>query len=335
MSQERVFPWGRNDPTVAQRAVVALIIGLAAAAMHYIRPGPSGPSDFTALWHGAKLLLAGNDPYSMIGPGKTINLPSPLYYPAPALVAVVPLTMLPQEVASAAFVFLSSALLAFGATRDGWQLLPIFPSVAFMTSARLGQWSIIMTAVLFLPPLAFLAAAKPQASLPVLASATKRSTWLAALAGGFVLIAVSLILFPAWPLAWWSLLGKSEYFSPPLFTLRGLPIALVLIRWRRPEAWLVLIAACLPQTWYPYNGLILLAIARTFMEASLLSLTASVGGLAAYAFLPGEWRSQERRLAFQSILIAFSYLPATIAVLRRPNVGPGPLWIRYFARSDR
>lgn len=328
MSERPVFPWGSNNPTVRQRAIAALFIAVAAAAMHYFGPSPSGPSDFTALWHGARALLERADPYALIGPGKSIDLSSPLYYPAPALVAVAPLTILRQEIASTLFVSVSAWLLAFGATRNGWQLLPLFPSVAFMTSARLGQWSIIMTAALFIPQLAFLSAAKPQASLPVLASSERKTTWIAAVAGAIVLCGLSFFLFPGWPSSWIHGLRQSEYFTPPLFTLAGIPIALVLLKWRRSEAWLVFTAACLPQTWYPYNGLILLAVAGTFMEASLLSLTASLGALYAYAFLPGEWRSEERRVAFQNVLIAFSYLPATIAVLKKPSPAQEPVWLR-------
>jgi hypothetical protein len=87
----------------------------------------------------------------MIGPDKLIDLPSPVFYPAPALVAMIPFTALPVRLAGALFVFVSAALLAFGATRDGWHMLPLFPSVAFMTSSRLGQVSAFMCAALYIP----------------------------------------------------------------------------------------------------------------------------------------------------------------------------------------
>jgi len=329
---EREFPWGTNRPTRVQRVLVALLIAIGAAAIHNAGPSTNGGlSDFSMLWYGAKFLLMGRDPYALIGPHLTVDLPSRLFYPAPTLVAVAPLTLLPFEWAATIFVFASTAFLAFGATRNGWQLLPIFPSVTFMTSARLGQWSILMTASLFVPMLAFFAIAKPQGFLPVAVSSEKRSTWVAAVVGAVVLAATSLLLLPKWPLSWWQLLGTTDYFSPPIASIRGAAICLVLLRWRRAESWLVFSFACMPQTWYPYNGLILLAVARSFREASFLSLLSSAGWFLAYGFLAGESRSPETRFAFQSILIAFGYLPATLVVLRRPNVGPGTFWLEWLS----
>ena len=332
---DRVFPWGDNNPTRAQRIIVALVIGVAAACLHYFSAGGSGGrSDFTILWEGSRLLLSGTNPYDLIGPGNVVDLPSPLYYPAPALVAIAPLTAFNMELAGTIFIFASSVALGYGATHDGWQRLPIFPSLAFMTSARLGQSSILMTAAVFIPMLAFFAVVKPQASLPVVASSSNRRTLIIAIIGALVTAALSFMLLPAWPRSWLNGLGESEYFSIPIATLRGFAIALVLLRWKRADAWLVFIAACMPQTWYPYNGLLLLTVATTFIEASVLSLVSSAGWFLTYLFLAGGGRSPEQRYAFQSMLIAIGYLPAVIAVLRKPNVSPGPAWMSWTRRSE-
>ena len=327
----RLFPWGSNQPTTVQRLLVSLLIGVAAAAVHYFHAALSGGlSDFTGLWYGSRLLSAGQNPYLLIGPHRLIGLPSPLYYPAPALVSVLPLTILPYHLAGTVFVLVSAALLTFGATRDGWQRLPIFPSVAFLTSAELGQWSILMTAAVFIPALSFLSIAKPQASLPVIAASSDRTTWVAAIGGGLILLAISFALLPGWPMAWWQLLSSTTYFSAPIATPGGVAIALVLLRWRRPEAWLVFVAACMPQTWYPYNGLILLIVASSYTEACVLSLLSSAGWVIAYLFFVGEWRSEGTRSVLQGVLIALCYLPATVMILRRPNTGPPALWFGAF-----
>lgn len=328
------FPWAEGMPTVRRRLAVALLIGVAAAAVHYFRAAEQGGvSDFTALWHGARFLLEGQNPYPLIGPGRTIGTPSPVYYPVTAFVASLPLTVLPFLWAGTVFIFASAFLLAYGATKDGWHRLPIFPSIAFLTSAQVGQWSILTTAALFIPALAFLTAAKPQAYLPVVAASPERSTYVAAAMGAAVLIAISLLMMPWWPAEWWGLLRTSEYFVAPISRFGGPAIGLVLLRWRRPEAWLVFIAACLPQTWYPYNGLLLLAIAASYREACALSLVSSAGWLLTYLYLPGEMRAPETRVAWSGILIATGYLPAVIAVLRRPNEGPTPLWLGWLARG--
>jgi hypothetical protein len=198
-----------------------------------------------------------------------------------------------------------------------------------MTNARLGQVSALMCAILFIPALAFFSVAKPQASLPILVSMRKSPAWIWGAIGGVFLSVVGFILAPRWPAYWMSQLAQADYFRPPLLTIGGIFISLVLLRWRRPEAWLVFIAACLPQTWYPYNGLILLTVAATYREAALLSLVSSIGWLITYAWLIDGWRTPETRAVMQSVLIAFCYLPAAIVILRRKNEGPAPLWLQW------
>ena len=323
------FPWGNGKPSISKRVFFAIVVGFVAFAMHYIRPsGNGGLSDFSGIWYGSGMLLHGDNPYTVIGPGRAIDLPSHLYYPGPALVAVAPFTMLPVGLAGAVFICISAALLAYGATKDSWYLLPMFVSVPFMNAARLGQWSIMLTAALFLPWLAFLAAAKPQTSLPVLFGARSSKTILAAVVGAALLTAVSFILLPHWASAWLAELTTSEHFRPPIFSLGGAAILLVLLKWRRPESWLILSAACVPQTWYPYNALILLAVACTYREACILSLLSSAGWLGAYYFAPGNSRLPETQLLFRNVMLAFGFLPALIVVLRRPNNGPSPVWLR-------
>lgn len=322
------FPWGSNNPGTKQRIAVAIFLGVAAAALHYFRAlEHGGLSDFSALWYGARMLLTHQNPYSLIGPGKLIGMPTPLLYPAPAFVAVIPLTVLPSAVAGAFFVFLSTALLAWGATRDSWHLLPMFPSIAFLTSAQLGQWSILMTSALFVPAVALIAIAKPQASIPVVGSSDHPSAFYASIIGGALLTAIAFVLEPTWFVEWRQLVGETSYFVAPIARTGGLVIALVLLRWRRTEAWLVFLAACLPQTWYPYNGLMLIAVASTYREASVLSLVSSATWMLVYLYLPGEMRSPATRELWGTLLVASSYLPATVVVLRRPNVGRAPWWI--------
>ena len=334
MSDARGFPWASGSPKRAQRILVAILIGLFAASLHYFKPGGNGGlSDFSTVWYGSSLIAKGLDPYSMVGPHRIIDLPSPVFYPAPALVAVLPLTVFSVEHAGVVFVFISAALLAFGVTRESWYLLPLFPSVPFLTSARLGQWSMLMTAALYIPTIAALAICKPQASIPVVAASTKTKTWLAAALGGGVLIALSFILLPGWPVEWMKVLHSAEYFRAPILTIVGAPVAAVLLRWRNPEAWLIFTAACLPQTWYPYNALILLVVAATYREACMLSLISSAGWLVTYAFFAGEWRSAETQLVMQHALILFGYFPAAFLVLRRPGSGPSPLWIQWLIRA--
>jgi hypothetical protein len=102
-------------------------------------------------------------------------------------------------------------------------------------------------------------------------------------------------------------------------------VALVLLRWRRAEAWLVFLTACMPQSWAWYNVLVLLTIAYTYREACILSLFSSFGALATVYFVGGGY-SAESYPAWGASMVAFAYLPATIAILRRPNVRAAPPW---------
>lgn len=330
------FPWGSNSPSVRQRLLVALLLGLIAALMQYARADAAGGySDFSTVWFGARMLLEGLNPYESIGPGRLVEMPSPPFYPAPAFIAAMPFTVFPFHWASTVFVLLSTFLLAWGCTADGWHRLPMFPSIVFVISAQFAQWSILFTAAVFLPVLAIFAAAKPQASLPVIAGSPGWATFLWAAAGGVVLIGGSFILAPSWVQDWWALIQATDHFTPPILQFGGPAIALVLLRWRRPEAWLVFAAACSPQTWYPYNGLILLVVAATYREASVLSLVSSAGWIVAFLAGDGKPRSPHTREIMAAMLIAACYLPATIVVLRHPNVGPTPFWLRWYDRRTR
>jgi hypothetical protein len=149
----------------------------------------------------------------------------------------------------------------------------------------------------------------------------------AAVAGGIVLVALSLALMPTWPREWWQLLQTTGNFVPPLARIGGPLILAVLLRWRRPEAWLVILAACVPQTWLPYNGLMLLAVAITYREACVLSLVSSGGWILSALIFDGLDEVQNRSM-MAGVLNVTGYLAATVMILRRPNEGEPPLWLR-------
>ncbi len=69
---------------------------------------------------------------------------------------------------------------------------------------------------------------------------------------------------------WLQLLRSSTgHMQPLLFTpTTGVLVFLVLLRWRRPEAWLLLSVAIVPQTWWWYNVLMLFTIPGSLPPAS-------------------------------------------------------------------
>jgi hypothetical protein len=227
------------------------------------------------------------------------------------------------------FVFISCFALTFGCTRDSWHRLPMLASASFFDSVIAAQWSIVLTAALFIPALSFFVFVKPQSGIPVLAAATRRATWGIALFGGLSLLVVSLWILPGWPREWFRFVQQANHMKAPLLTPVGVLTLAVLLRWRRPESWLIVVGAALPQTLMWYSGLMPLAIARTYREACALSLLSTLGYLLATVALiehphpigPILW----------GIFAASVYLPAVAIVLRRPRIGEPAFFLKAIA----
>jgi hypothetical protein len=323
------------SPSRAQRVVFATVAALAAALFareqfHLGRPH----SDFGMVWFGARALLGHVDPYALIGPGKAFNYEWPLIYPGPALVAVLPLAALSEQWATTVFVGISTWLLGFGITRDGWYRIPLFTTSAFIASAQLGQWSIFFTAALFITPLVFFSAAKPQAALPILAASTsRRALWIAAL-GALILVSISFLMFPHWVTSWLKTMSEASHMEPPIVRFGGPLLLITLLRWRRPETWLLLTLAVSPQSWGWYGTLPLFTIPKRFSEAVLLAATALFGAWYADNVL-SPVSLNELVSSVGSVIVFTIYLPAVFLILRRKNEGPQPKWlasIPHFAR---
>jgi hypothetical protein len=188
-----------NDPTRKQRIFVALTIGIGATLALFLRLAyRPDPVDFDLAWFGARMLWAGRDPYPLAGPNGLFHWNYHLLYPAPALVAAMPLALLAKRPAAYAFTFISAALLGFGITRGSWHRLPILASAAFVDTTLGGQWSSILVAAIFLPTLAAIACVKPQLGLAALVGASSRRAITAALLGTLLLGAISFALVPSW-----------------------------------------------------------------------------------------------------------------------------------------
>jgi len=307
---------------------VALLIASVAGGMIAFHLTYAGlyRTDFSQLKFGAEAMLRGADPYKLVGMGQVFESRWPVMYPATAYVAAIPFTPLSDIAAGALFIAIGAFLLAYGSTAGTWHRLPMFASYAFFHNVQLAQWSPLVTAMLFLPWLAVFAAAKPQQALPILVCSPSRRSFQAAAVGGLVLFAISIALFPTWPWEWLHIVRGGVQMQPPVIHLGGVCVLLVLIRWRRQEAWLVALMACMPASWAWYNLLILLAaVPKTYREAAMLSLVSSFGALLGINILPGPSTptSFPHWWAFQ---VAFGYLPAVILILTRPNVREAAPW---------
>lgn len=334
------WPWGANQPTQNRRLIFATALALICAVSVYLtQRSPNSATDFDQIWLATREMLSGNNPYQLIGPGLKHELEYLLPYPATAFVAAIPVAGLSREVASSVFVALSVFLLAYGSSRDSWHRVPMFASFAFFDSVFGAQWTIILAAAWFLPWLSALTIVKPQSGLPIVAGSRSRVAILSAFGGGAFLLAVSLYYLPSWPRDWTQSIRAASHIRSPLVSGMGPLFFALLLRWRRPEAWLVLATAILPQTFMWYSALVLLLVASTYREAVFLSLVSSVGAIIVIAITKGGELHELYGLAW-SIYLMTTFLPAIAVIFLLPNVGEGPAWLaglrsRSIAESGR
>lgn len=333
------MPDGHDPPGARARAVVALLVGVwAVLLMLGFGAVTHRPTDFDVVWHGARLFVDGQDPWLLIGPGRRVDWPSPLYYPAPALLALAPLGALPLAIARALFVGGSAALLAWAVTRDAWWRLLVFVSVPFLHAAVSGQWSVLVAAAFFLWPLGVLAVLKPTVGLATVAASLSARAYLVAAGGGAVLLAASFAIAPDWLSAWRAATGLAPHMSAPVAHWRvgGPLVLLALLRWRRPEArWLVALA-CVPQSTVPYEAVYHMVMPASRVAALAMTVLSYAAGYAHYRIVQVATSTQHLQYLAGDALVLFFYLPTLAMVLRRPNEGALPRWLsRVAARLTR
>jgi hypothetical protein len=261
----------------------------------------------------------GGDPYLLIGPGKAFYWDFPLLYPATALVASLPLSLLPMHAAALSFIFASSAALTFGITHDGWHRLPMLASAAFIDSTLGAQWSSLLVAGVFLPALCFVASAKPQVGVGVIGASASRRALAIAAAGAIALAVPAFVLLPRWFSEWIDLVRAATHLKAALFQPGGFLILIVLARWKRPEAWAILLISAIPQTLMWYSFLILIAFGRTYREVCILSFISSIGYVVYHLALDRLPAVGSTLTLLWWIVIATTYLPCAVTIGLRPN----------------
>jgi hypothetical protein len=329
----------RPERLLVSLAVTAIVVSFyrtASSSAGYI-------SDIDQVWHATRALLGGLDPYTVVAPGGNFDIGFPLYYPLPALLAFAPFALLSLELARLAFVALSAAVLAYAVTGDGWHRLPIFLSGAYVSALASVQWSPLITAAFLLPWLGPVLLLKPNVGLAIAVATPRRVLLFASVGGGGALLLISMFADPSWPGRWLSLIHGAPHFTPPVLLPGGFLVLLALLRWRRPEARLLVALACVPHTTLTYEALPVLLVARRWRESLLLAALSFVV-LILQVYLDSRIPASEPHMlaAFTgwvrtvgTLLVALVYLPATAMVLRRPNEGEPPAWIAPLMRRRR
>lgn len=297
--------------------IAACSAGFVSAMLHQ-RVG--GWSDFSQIALGAQALRHGLNPYLA---ASTPHTGVPLMYPLPAVLLALPWSWLSMNVASTSFSALGVGVLAYAHARTGPierpAVVALF-SAAIVKAVMYSQWPALMLGALMLSnrvASGMLMACKPTTGIWLWAA---RPTWQSAL-GAVCAFAISLVVRPTWPSEWWTAIGLVRAYTviPGLLPFGFLIVIAAALRWRRPEARLLLAMCCVPHSTLIYETLPLLAlIPKTWPEAWLLCAGSWISYLAFAAFIhvhPVSGGDAVRISGLFSLVLI--YAPCAIMLLRR------------------
>lgn len=239
-------------PSVRWRLAVSALIGAASGAFCFFLMKRTHllAGDFIWAIHLAQQRLAGRNPYD-----EPLQL-----YPFTAALFGFPFVRVAPEVGAGAFYGLSSALLAFGLTRDGYHRLLVFLAYPYWIGMLFVQWTPLIAASAFFPLLLPATMAKPQIGIPIFVSRFSLRGFCACV---FV-AAASLVALPRWPMLWMGEFRNYPHFYP-ILVIPGPILLLALLRYRDRDAVLLLVSACMPQRWF-YDTFTLWLIPKTRRE---------------------------------------------------------------------
>jgi hypothetical protein len=279
------------------RIIISAAIGVASGAFCWflLAHFHQGAADFSWTIRSAQHLLAGKNPYD-----------SPLeQYPLTATFFGLPFVWMRPEIAGGLFYGISSGLLALGLTRHGYGRLLVLLAYPYWAGILTAQWSPLIMAGALFPLLLPAILAKPQIGLPVALTHLSRRGVLACV----VLLLLSLAVMPRWPLLWAWQLGYYEHFIP-LLVLPGPLLALTLWRYRDRDAWLLFLAAVMPQRWF-FDTFILWLIPKTRRQILLTVFFSWGAGIWRWYHIPHSYTEVGRWT------VIFIYLPMLGVVLAR------------------
>jgi len=312
---------GPTDPVIQQPPLwLRLLIAAAVAVVAALLADHPMSEDFSPVWSAARMMLGGTDPYAAIGPGRAFDTAFPLYYPATAAVAVLPLSVLPLDIARIVFAAGGAAVFSLMLTRDGLSKLPWLASYTFLSCLYVVQWTTWLAAAAAYPVIGFVASAKPNAGVAVLAAIRSRRGLILAVGGCTIVALISLALDPDWPLRWFAATrGVPHIRVLALVHPAGVLLLAGLLRWRRPEAAALVTLAVIPHNPLPHNFL-LLAVGRwTAIESTILAALSWCA--VAFIWPRGQQHADFTALSTVSgrVSLFLLYLPALVMILRKPN----------------
>jgi hypothetical protein len=297
MEPHPCYNWWFKVLAMRKRITVSAVVGLASGIFCWflLKRLHQSAGDFRWAVHLAERLVAGKNPYD-----------TPLeQYPLPAAFAALPFLRLSGEAAGGFFYGTSSALLAFGLTRENYGRLRIFLAYPYWASLLTAQWTALIAASAFFSTLLPATMMKPQIGLPVFLTRLSRRGVLACI---FV-AAISFAVLPHWVSLW---LGQAHYYEHfiPVMVFPGPLLALALWHYRDRDAWLLVLCSIMPQRWF-YDALTLWLIPKSRREIMLP---------AAFSWGAGIWRWYHQPANFTEVgraAVIFLYLPMLVVILAR------------------
>jgi hypothetical protein len=321
-----------SEPSLSSRLLVSTLIAAATWVLTAVllagKPEKFQGMDFTYPWMAAKAIASGIDPYEFVLHGYTPGTHT-LFYPATAGLVALPFIALSARTAAPIFVAFGCAVLAFSVTkRHLWPALMFASGPAFQVCWSV-QWSPLIMASAFWPAALGLVVTKPNLAIPLLLFRLERRALTLAVIGGGALTVVSLLLSPHWVTHWLETLRYNPaamQYRTPLATPWGLAIGTAALRWRRPEARLLLGLACMPQNAFFYDQFPLFLIPKSRREMlgfTIISLIALLVPLSRPIDVHGIPALSAR---YEPYMFVGTYIPALIMVLTRRNEGDLPAW---------
>ena len=291
----------------------AAILAVAAGILVWGLDSRPQPSDFGQLWAAARALVRGDDPWTIVGPGRSFEWRFPLLYPMTAFVAALPFAWLPLRAADAVFAALGTGACAWALSRTNArnpQLL-VFVSASFFATLGTSQWSPVLIASALTPALGFLLACKPSIGAALLIAYPSRRAFI----GCAVFVAITLLIDPWWWRKWTDAMPAAAHMTAPVMRFGGMLLPLALLRWRLPEARLLAGLSLVPQTPVLYDTLPLFLIVRTWREATTLVIGSFV------VLFSTRWRGELGYNEWMAVngqwIVWAMYLPCLAFVLLR------------------
>jgi len=303
------------------RVALTLAVAISAAllSLSFWSDSHVQPSDLGQVWAASRALLQGGNPYDVVGPDRSFKWPWPLLYPLTAMMTLAPLAWLPLRWTDPLFVALGFGLFTWAVTarRDTMPAMLGLLSLPGLMALQTSQWSPLMTASALLPWFGWVLIAKPTIGLAFFAAYPR---WKTAV-GCALMLAASFAIWPGWPADWIATFGSAPHIVAPIARPGGFLVLLALLKWKRPEARLLVAFACIPHTTVPYETIPLFLVSQTWLEAGALWIFA-VLSYAAQAWTGPYSNQLDYWTSGAKFIVLLMYLPCTAMVLFRPNVWP-------------